>query len=115
MKKINKRGKIIHTFEEMIENNKEFEVGEDVIVKINEEDMSILNNNKLLYSDVIPLIIADFLQEYLKNNEYVAIVSTSNVSDDPENGKLDQNVKSLFDKDIIQFYNNYQQFFLKLP
>ena len=104
--KINKRGKIIHTFEEMIENNKEFEVGEDVIVKINEEDMSILNNNKLLYSDVIPLIIADFLQEYLKNNEYVAIVSTSNVSEDQENYRLNQNVKSLFDNDIINFYNS---------
>ena len=104
--KINKRGKIIHTFEEMIENNKEFEIGEDVIVKINEEDMSILNNNKLLYSDVIPLIIADFLQEYLKNNEYVAIVSTSNVSEDQENYRLNQNVKSLFDNDIINFYNS---------
>ena len=104
--KINKRGKIIHTFEEMIENNKEFEVGEDVIIKINEEDMSILNNNKLLYSDVIPLIIADFLQEYLKNNEYVAIVSTSNVSEDQENYRLNQNVKSLFDNDIINFYNS---------
>ena len=104
--KINKRGKIIRTFEEMLENNKEFEVGEDVIVKLNEDDMSILNNKKLLYSDVIPLIIADFIQEYLKNNEHVAIVSTSNVSEDQENFKLNQNVKSLFDKDILKFYNN---------
>ena len=104
--KINKRGKIIHTFEEMIENNKEFEVGDNIIAKLNEDDMSILNNRKLLYSDVIPLIIADFLQEYLKNNEYVAIVSTSNISDDQENIKLNQNVKSLFDNDIIKFYNN---------
>ena len=80
--KINKRGKIINTFEQMLENNKEFDVGEDIIITINEDDMSILNNKKLLYSEVIPLIIADFLQEYLKNNEYVAIVSTSNISDD---------------------------------
>ena len=104
--KINKRGKILHTFEEMIENNKEFEVGEDIIAKINEDDMSILNNKKLLYSDVIPLIIADFLQEYLKNKESIAIVSTSNVSEDPENYKLNQNVRSLFDNDILKFYNN---------
>ena len=104
--KINKRGKIINTFEQMLENNKEFDVGEDIIITINEDDMSILNNKKLLYSEVIPLIIADFLQEYLKNNEYVAIVSTSNISDDQENYKLNQNVKSLFDKDIIKFYNN---------
>ena len=104
--KINKRGKIIHTFEEIIENNKEFDVGEDVIVKISEDDMSILNDKKLLYSDVIPLIIADFLQEYLKNNEYVSIVSTSNISEDKENYKLSQEVKSLFDNDIIKFYNS---------
>ena len=105
--KINKRGKIIRTFEEMIENNKEFEVGDDnIIATLNEDDMSVINSKKLLYSDVIPLIIADFLQEYLKNNEYVAIVSTSNVSDDQENIKLNQNIKSLFDNDIIKFYNN---------
>lgn len=90
----------------MIENNKEFEVGENIIVTINEDDMSILNNDKLLYSEVIPLIIADFLQGYLKNNEYVAIVSTSTTSDDPENYKLNQNIKSLFDNDIIKIYNN---------
>ena len=65
------------------------------------------------------MIIADFLQEYLKNNENVAIVSTSNVSDDPENGKLDQNVKSLFDKDIIDRIpalnlSHYQEDLLKL-
>ena len=106
IEKINKRGKIIKTFEEMIENNKEFEVGEDIIVKINEDDMSILNNKKLLYTDVIPLIIADFIQQFLKNNEHVAIVSTANVSEDQENHKLNQNVKSLFDKDIINFYNS---------
>ena len=104
--KMNKRGKIIHNFQEMIENNKEFEVGENIIVTINEDDMSILNNDKLLYSDVIPLIIADFLQGYLKNNEYVAIVSTSSTSDDPENYKLNQNIKSLFDNEIIKIYNN---------
>ena len=104
--KINKRGKTIYNFEQMIENNKEFDVGENIIATINEDDMSILNNKKLLYSDVIPLIIADFLQEYLKNNEFVAIVSTSNVADDQENLNLNQNVKSLFDNDILRFYNN---------
>ncbi len=40
---------------------------------INEDDMSILNNIKLLYSDVIPLIIADFLQNYLKENKNIAL------------------------------------------
>ena len=104
--RINKRGKIIQTFEEMIENNKEIKVDEDIIVKINEDDMSVLNDKKLLYSDVIPLIMADFLQEYLKNDEYVAIISTSNISEDKDNYRLNQNVKSLFDNDIVKFYNN---------
>ena len=104
--KIDKRGKIIRDFEEMIENNKEFNAGKEVIVKINEEDLEILSNKKLLYSDVITLIIADFLQVYLKNNENIAIISTSNDSEDKENIKLNHNVKSLFDNEIIKFYNN---------
>ena len=84
--KKNKRGKIIQDFDEMLNNNVELKFGPDIIMTINEDDMSILNNIKLLYSDVIPLIIADFLQEYIKNNQNVALISTSNISDE-ENQK----------------------------
>ena len=60
--KINKRGKIICTFEEMIENNKEFEVGDDnIIATLNEDDMSVINSKKLLYNDIITLIINNFI------------------------------------------------------
>ena len=106
----NKRGKIKHNFEEMLKNNVELNFGPDIIMTINEDDMSILNNFKLLYSDVIPLIIADFLQNYLKNNQNIALISTSNISDDPEIIKLNQNVKNLFDNEILKFYQNLAKF-----
>ena len=106
----NKRGKIIQEFEEVLKNNIELKFGPDIIMTINEDDMSILNNIKLLYSDVIPLIIADFLQEYIKNNQNVALISTSNISDE-ENQKLNQNIKSLFDNEILKYYKNLSKLY----
>ena len=103
--KKNKRGKVIQTFEEIIKNNIEITFGPDIVMTINEDDMSILNSIKLLYSDVIPLIIADFLQNYLKENKNIALISTSNI-DDTENIKLNQDVKNLFDNEILKFYQN---------
>jgi hypothetical protein len=103
--KKNKRGKIIQDFEEILKNNIELKFGQDIIMTINEDDMSVLNNIKLLYSEVIPLIIADFLQEYLKNDQNVALISTSNIEDE-ENKKLNQEVKNLFDNEILKFYQN---------
>ena len=47
--RINKRGKVIQNFEEMLKNNIELTFGPDIIMTINEDDMSILNNAKLLY------------------------------------------------------------------
>ena len=108
--RINKRGKVIQNFEEMLKNNIELTFGPDIIMTINEDDMSILNNAKLLYSDVIPLIIADFLQNYLKENKNIALISTSNIADDAENVKLNQNVKTLFDNEIFKFYQNLSKF-----
>ena len=105
-----KRGKIINNFEEMIKNNIELTFGPDIIMTINEDDMSILNNTKLLYSDVIPLIIADFLQNYLKENKNIALISTSNIADDAENVKLNEKVKTLFDNEIFKFYQNLAKF-----
>ena len=102
----NKRGEIIQNFDEILKNNVELKFGPEIIMTINEDDMSILNNFKLIYSDVIPLIIADFLQNYIKNNKNIALVSTSNISADQENIKLNQNVKNLFDNEILKFYQN---------
>ena len=107
--KINKRGKILQNFDEVLKNNIELKFGSEIIMTINEDDMSVLNNIKLLYSDVIPLIIADFLQEYLKNNQNLALISTSNIEDE-ENQKLNKNVKNLFDNEILKFYQNLAKF-----
>ena len=108
--KKDKRGKIIQNFEEMLKNNIELTFGPDIIMTINEDDMSILNSIKLLYSDVIPLIIADFLQNYLKNNKNIALISTSNLPNDIENEKLNQSVKNLFDNEILKFYQSLAKF-----
>ena len=107
--KKNKRGKIIQDFDTVLKNNIELKFGSEIIMTINEDDMSVLNNIKLLYSDVIPLIIADFLQEFLKNNQNVALISTSNIEDE-ENLKLNKNVKNLFDNEILKFYQNLAKF-----
>ena len=88
----------------MIENNKKIEVDE-MIFTINEDDMSIIVNNHLLYTDVIILIIADFLQEYMKNNINIGIILT-NTSFANENDELNEGIKVLYDKEIIKKYNN---------
>ena len=99
-----KRGNIIDNFEKMIENNKKIDI-KDLIITINEDDMSILTNKKLLYNDVIPLIIADFLQEYLKNNINIGIILSNQVLSN-NNDDINENIKILFDKEIIKKYNN---------
>ena len=98
-----KRGEIIDDFEKMIENNKKIDI-KDMIFSINEDDMSILTNKKLLYNDVIPLIIADFLQNYMKNNINIGIILSNNYIN--ENDDLNENIKALYDKEIIKKYNN---------
>ena len=106
IEKYDKRGKVIKDFNQMIEENKEFEVEEYEVYMINEDDISVLNNKKLLYCEVIPLIIADFIQNYMQNNINIAIISTLNISNDIENNKLNEEIKSLFDNEIIKFYNS---------
>ena len=101
----NKRGQIIDNFGEMIEKNKKMDIN-DIIFTINEDDMSILTNKKLLYNDVIPLIIADFLQEYMKNNIYIGIILSNNGLTNNDNEELNENIKVLYDKEIIKKYNN---------
>ena len=101
----NKRGEIIDNFESMIEKNKKMDI-KDIIFSINEDDMSILTNKKLLYNDVIPLIIADFLQEYMKNNINIGIILSNNGLTNNDNEELNENIKVLYDKEIIKKYNN---------
>ena len=100
---INKRGEIIEEFQKMIENNIKFEIN-DNIFNINEDDISILINKKLLYNDVIPLIIADFLQENMKNNNNIGIILKNNILSNDSDG-LNESLKILYDKEIIKKYD----------
>ena len=100
---LNKRGEIIDDFEKMIENNKKIDINE-MIFTIIEDDVSIIDNKRLLYNDVIPLIIADFLQEKMKNNIYIGIILSTSFS--KENDELNENIKVMYDKEIIKKYNN---------
>ena len=85
----NRRGKIIKTTEEINEQNKLFEL-EGPLYQISEEDIQILNSDKFLYSETIPLIIADYLQQ----NSNIVII--------PSNEELNEEIKTLFDSEILK-------------
>ena len=105
--KIDKRGKIIYNFEEMLENNKEFNIGNNIVSSIDEDDIMILNNNKLLYTDVFRIIIADFLQDYQPGGTYnIAIISMGEDLDGKEDSKLNEEIKKLYDSEIIKVNTN---------
>ena len=100
----NKRGKIIDSPEAMIEKNNII-VTDDFIYIVNEDDVTILTNKNLLFNDVIPLIIADFLQEYMKNNINIGIILSNNGMFNRDIEELNANVKILYDQTIIKKYN----------
>ena len=102
----NKRGEIISDFQKISENNKKVVINE-LIYTVTEEDMTILTNNKLLYHGVIPLIIADFIQENLeKNNKIGIIITNRNFFHEKEDLQLEKNIKVLFDREIMKLYSN---------
>ena len=85
----NTKGKIIKSTEEIKQNNVLFQL-EGPLYQISEEDIQILNSSKYLYSETIPLIIADYLQL----NSNIIIVSS--------NQELNEEIKTLFDTQIIK-------------
>ncbi len=85
----NKKGKIIKSTEEIKQNNVLFQL-EGPLYQISEEDIQILNSTQYLYSETIPLIIADYLQL----NSNIVIVSS--------NEELNEEIKTLFDSEIIK-------------
>ncbi len=102
----NKRGEIISDFQKISETNKKVVINE-LIYTVTEEDMTILTSNKLLYHGVIPLIIADFIQEYMEKNIKIGIIITNrNFFHEKEDLQLEQNIKVLFDKEIMKLYSN---------
>ena len=103
----NKRGKIINDFEEMLKINKEFDVGDDILSSINEDDAIILDNNQLLYTEVFKIIIADYLQDTVPNGTYsIALIPLAEDLDNEEESKLNEDVKKLYDNEIIKINTN---------
>ena len=69
--------------------------------------MTILTSNKLLYHGVIPLIIADFIQENMEKNIKIGIIITNrNFFHEKEDLQLEKDIKTLFDREIMKLYNN---------
>ena len=102
-----KRGNIIHDFEEMLKINKEFDVGDDILGSINEDDSIILDNNQLLYTEVFRTIIADFLQDTVPNGTYsIALIPLAEDLDNDEESKLNEDVKKLYDNELIEINTN---------
>ena len=87
-----KRGKVIVSSDEMKANNKELLLSAPAY-EINEEDVAVLYSKRFLYSETIPLIIADFVT----NNDSVAIVDV--------NGEFAEETKAMFDNEIISKVN----------
>ena len=102
----NKRGEIISDFQKISEFNKKVVIDE-LIYSFTEEDMTVLTSNNLLYYGVIPLIIADFIQEYMEKNIKIGIIITNrNFYHEKEDLVLEQNIKILYDKEIMKLYSN---------
>ena len=58
----NKRGEVIRNKEKVLENNIELDLEKEPYI-IYEDDIEILNSDKFIYSQTLPLIIADFVQK----------------------------------------------------
>ena len=102
----NKKGEIISDFNKITETNKKVVIDE-LIYTVTEEDMTILTSNKLLYYGVIPLIIADFIQENMEKNIKIGIIITNrNFYHENEDLLLEQNIKVLYDKEIMKLYSS---------
>ena len=105
--KIDKRGKIICTFEEMLKNNIDLGAGVNLFSSGDEDDIIILDNNKLLYTDVLRLVIADYLQYSEPGGTFdVAIIAMGEDLDNKEDSKLNEEVKKLYDSEIVKVNTN---------
>ena len=93
MTEYDRKGRIINTFGKLLEN-----LGINSIFKSitkNPKDEYDLNMEKgdILYIEILPIILADFLQE---NNDFVVI------NLDNEDNKLISDIKTRFDNNLIQ-------------
>jgi hypothetical protein len=90
-----KRGNIKKKLVNFMEENKELYLENEPFL-IFENDIDILNSNKSIYSQTIPLIIAD----YIENNENLVIISL--------NDELNDEIKYYFDDEINTLISNLE-------
>ena len=90
-----KRGNIKKKLVNFMEENKELDLENEPFL-IFENDIDILNSNKSIYSQTIPLIIAD----YIENNENLLIISL--------NDELNDEIKYYFDDEINTLISNLE-------
>ncbi len=91
----NKRGVIIRNKEQVLENNIELDLEKEPYI-IYEDDIEILNSDKFIYSQTLPLIIADFVQKKIN----VGIIST--------NDELSKEIRNLFDSNIVKLISKLE-------
>ena len=108
IRQYNKRGRVIKESEALIQESTQFAavLNKEETYEINEEDLSILNSNRYIYSETIPLIIADFLQENPAHN--VAVINTATVNSSGssvDNDNLNEEIRTLFDVEITKKLN----------
>ena len=91
----NKRGVIIRNKEQVLENNIELDLEKEPYI-IYEDDVQILNSDRFIYSQTLPLIIADFVQKKIN----VGIIST--------NDELSKEIRNLFDSNIVKLISKLE-------
>jgi len=91
----NKRGEVIRNKEKVLENNIELDLEKEPYI-IYEDDVQILNSDRFIYSQTLPLIIADFVQKKIN----VGIVST--------NDELSKEIRNLFDTNIVKLISKLE-------
>ena len=90
-----KKGNIKKNLDKLMEENKDLDLENETFL-IFESDIDMLNSNKFIYSQTIPLIIAD----YLENNGNLVIISLNN--------ELNDEIKYYFDDDIISLISKLE-------
>ena len=93
----NRKGKIVHDFEELEEENNKLIEEIKNKEKEMEEIFKLVKEGNALYIEILPLILADFLQE----NQYHAIIEIES--------ELSKDLYKLFDKQLLVFINEYDE------
>jgi len=93
----NRKGKVVHYFEEMEEENKKLIEEIKNKEKEIEEILKLVKEGNALFIEILPLILADFLQE----NQHHAIIEIES--------ELSKDLYNKFDKQLLAFINEYDE------